>query len=83
MNSGTYETIGTAPLSPMTLCNQPYWKIAVSTPQEAPIESGFMTAACGGTTTVRKARIKSTKLSEITTRICSGSLLEVLDARSS
>ena len=41
-----------------------------------------MTAAWAGTTTVRNARIKSKKLSTITTRIWSGSLLEIFDARS-
>ena len=32
MKSGTYETIGTALLSPIRPCAHPYWKIAVSTP---------------------------------------------------
>ena len=32
MNSGTYETIGTEPSSPISPLSQPYWKIAMSTP---------------------------------------------------
>jgi hypothetical protein len=42
-----------------------------------------MSAACGGITTVRNARINNRKLSAITTTIWSGSLLEIVEARSS
>ena len=46
------------------------------------MDSRFITAAWTGTTTVRKASSSSTKLSAITTRICSSSLLEMSEARS-
>ena len=61
---------------------QPYWKIAVSTPYEAAIDSRFISAAWAGTTTVRNASIRSKNASAITTAIWSGSLLEIFDARS-
>ena len=43
--AGAAVTIGTAPLSPIAPLSQPYWKIAVSTPYAAPIESTLMSAA--------------------------------------
>jgi hypothetical protein len=47
------------------------------------MERRFIIAACGGTATVRNAMISRRKLSAITTRIWSGSRLEILEARSS
>ena len=41
-----------------------------------------MSAAWGGTTTVRKAIISRIRLSTITTAIWSGSFAEIFDARS-
>ena len=54
----------------------------MSTPYAAPIDSTFMSAAWTGTITVRKASTSSRKLSAITTRIWSGSLLEMFEAKS-
>jgi hypothetical protein len=45
------------------------------------MDSRFITAAWTGTTTVRNASISNGKLSAITTRNCSSSLLAMTEAR--
>jgi hypothetical protein len=56
--------------------SQPHWKIATTTPCEAPIERRFMSAACSGMTSERKTSSSSSAESSTTTPMKSASLLE-------
>ena len=62
------------PLTLKKLPSQPHWKIATTTPSEAPIESRFMTAACTGITSERNTTSNSSAESSTTMPMNNGSL---------
>ena len=56
---GTYATIGVVSDTPTTFLSQPHWNTATITPNDAPIDSRFITAAFNGTNTDRNTIISS------------------------
>ena len=61
---------------------QPHWNAAVMTPKAAATQSRFVTAACSGTSSERKAISSTRKLSASTTAITSSRRDEISAARS-
>ena len=83
MNTGTNETIGTAPSTPSSDAPQPCSKTATTTPYAAPIESRLNAADTSGTQIDRKTAISSSTLSPTTSAMKIGSRSEIRAARSS
>ena len=69
-------SIGPVWLIPKTESSQPHWNTATSTPNAAPAESMFMTAAIKGITRLRNRAASSRADSRTTIPMNSGSLLE-------
>jgi len=82
MSTGTKDSIGPVPM-PSSPAPWPSWKISVTKPSAAPIDSRFMIAALIGMNTERKTTSRSSALSSTTTPTNSGSLLATTSEKSS
>ena len=73
--TGRKAWIGAVRSTPMTPASQPHWKIATTTPKDAPMLSRFMATALSGTSTERNTAMRSNADSATTMPMNSGSLL--------
>ena len=73
ISTGTNDSIGPVPM-PSSPAPWPSWKMRVTKPSAAPIDSRFMTAALIGMTTERNTASSSSALKSTTTPTNSGSL---------
>ena len=76
ISTGRNASIGPVLSTPSSDAPQPFWKIAVTIPSAAPVESMFITAAVSGIAMLRNTTISSRKLSSTTMPTNSGSLAE-------
>src|SRR2546421_2282577 len=80
---GTYDSIGTFPVTPSAGPPQPHWKTATTTPYAAAIDSRFIAAAFSASSGARNITSNSTNAASTTTAMTTGSRFESWSRNSS